>query len=277
MDRADAERGHAEETARLQREARAAADRREGLAKLGGQVGAKASRIEAREAEVGRLRSTIEAAQARAAEAEHEFSRLEVERRPGRRGRGGARHRLRGGRRAPRGRRGRARPVEGGRGDRRARAHHGRRPGRGARPQSAAARTARQHCSPPPTRATRSSGRSPRSSRSSPGCENAVAAALGWAAEALAVGSLDAAAAALDALRDGDSGPRQPARGRDGRRTSTGRRGPALPGAARWARTSSSARRRCAPLSSRCWTAWLSCRTARLPGRSSAPIPASPP
>ena len=75
--RTDAERGHAEETARLQREARAAADRREGLAKLGGQVGAKASRIEAREAEVGRLRSTIEAAQARAAEAEHEFSRLE--------------------------------------------------------------------------------------------------------------------------------------------------------------------------------------------------------
>ena len=77
LTRTDAERGHAEETTRLQREARAAADRREGLAKLGGQVGAKASRIEAREAEVGRLRSTIEAAQARAAEAEHEFSRLE--------------------------------------------------------------------------------------------------------------------------------------------------------------------------------------------------------
>ena len=76
--RAEAERGHAEETTRLQREARAAADRREGLAKLGGQVGAKASRIEAREAEVGRLRSTIEAGLARAAEAEREFSRLEA-------------------------------------------------------------------------------------------------------------------------------------------------------------------------------------------------------
>ncbi|MDV3221523.1 chromosome segregation protein SMC, partial [Intrasporangium sp.] len=76
--RTEAERNHAEETTRLARATRAAADRREGLAKLGGQVGAKASRIEAREAEIGRLRSTAEQAQARAAEAEREFQHLEA-------------------------------------------------------------------------------------------------------------------------------------------------------------------------------------------------------
>ncbi|MDC5699018.1 chromosome segregation protein SMC [Intrasporangium calvum] len=76
--RNDAERAHAEETSRLARASRAAADRREGLAKLGGQVGAKASRIEAREAELGRLRSTAEQARLRAAEAEREFASLEA-------------------------------------------------------------------------------------------------------------------------------------------------------------------------------------------------------
>ena len=76
--RTAAERSHAEETSRLARAARAAADRREGLAKLGGQVGARASRIEAREAELGRLRATVEQGQARAAEAEREFAHLEA-------------------------------------------------------------------------------------------------------------------------------------------------------------------------------------------------------
>ncbi|EWT00166.1 recombination protein RecF, partial [Intrasporangium oryzae NRRL B-24470] len=74
----DAERAHAEELSRIARASRIAADRREGLAKLGGQVGARASRIEAREAEIGRLRSTAEQAAARAAEAEREFARLEA-------------------------------------------------------------------------------------------------------------------------------------------------------------------------------------------------------
>ena len=62
---------------RLARLARAVADRREGLARLAGQVGARRSRIEAGEAEIGRLRTTVEAARRRAAEAEQEFSRLE--------------------------------------------------------------------------------------------------------------------------------------------------------------------------------------------------------
>ncbi|OFE16671.1 chromosome segregation protein SMC [Humibacillus sp. DSM 29435] len=76
--RAAAEQEQAEETTRLARASRAAADRREGLAKLAGQVGAAASRIEARQAEIGRLRTSIGASQARATEAEREWSRLEA-------------------------------------------------------------------------------------------------------------------------------------------------------------------------------------------------------
>jgi len=75
--REDAEKAYAGEQDRLSRLARAAADRREGLAKLAGQVGARRSRIEAGEAEIGRLRGIIEASLARASEAEKEFSRLE--------------------------------------------------------------------------------------------------------------------------------------------------------------------------------------------------------
>ena len=58
--RAAAEKALTEEQQRLQRLARAAADRREGLAKLSGQVGARRSRIEAGEAEIGRLRGVVE-------------------------------------------------------------------------------------------------------------------------------------------------------------------------------------------------------------------------
>ncbi len=72
-----AEAAYAGEQDRLARLARAVADRREGLARLAGQVGARRSRIEAGEAEIGRLRTTVEAARRRAAEAEQEFSRLE--------------------------------------------------------------------------------------------------------------------------------------------------------------------------------------------------------
>ncbi|HZW44861.1 MAG TPA: chromosome segregation protein SMC [Dermatophilaceae bacterium] len=69
---------HAAETARLTRLLRAAADRREGLAKLAGQVGARASRIEAGEAEIGRLEQSVEQSRARAAQAEREFAGLEA-------------------------------------------------------------------------------------------------------------------------------------------------------------------------------------------------------
>ena len=72
-----AEGSYAAEQARLARLARAAADRREGLARLAGQVGARRSRIDAGEAEIGRLQEIVAAARTRAAEAEQEFSRLE--------------------------------------------------------------------------------------------------------------------------------------------------------------------------------------------------------
>jgi chromosome segregation protein len=75
--REEAEAAHAAEQARLARLARAAADRREGLARLAGQVAARRSRIEAGEAEIGRLEEAVAAARARAADAEAEFSRLE--------------------------------------------------------------------------------------------------------------------------------------------------------------------------------------------------------
>jgi chromosome segregation protein len=72
------EREYAAEQQRLQRLARAAADRREGLAKLAGQVGARKSRIEAGEAEIGRLRGIVEQSQERARVAEKEFAGLEA-------------------------------------------------------------------------------------------------------------------------------------------------------------------------------------------------------
>ncbi|MHA3834085.1 chromosome segregation protein SMC [Terrabacter sp. AAH1] len=232
--RADAERGYAEETTRLQREARAAADRREGLAKLGGQVGAKASRIEAREAEVGRLRSTIEAAQARAAEAEREFSRLEA---------------------------GVAQDEEGEEGLDTAYEEAA------ARLDAAEAELARWK----EAEATAERARTTAAARVEAlglslsrkdgaaallaaaddgheilgsvaslvtveaGLENAVAAALGSAAEALAVGSLGAAAAALESLREGDHG-RASLLVAESAGAVDHSGWPTLPGGSRWAR-----------------------------------------
>ncbi|KRE55199.1 chromosome segregation protein SMC [Phycicoccus sp. Soil748] len=76
--RTEAEQAYAAEQQRLQRLVRAAADRREGLAKLAGQVGARRSRIEAGEAEIGRLRGIVAQSLERAAAAEQEFTRLEA-------------------------------------------------------------------------------------------------------------------------------------------------------------------------------------------------------
>src|SRR5450631_4395274 len=70
--RTEIEIAYAAETTRLTRLVRAAADRREGLAKLAGQVGARRSRIEAGEAEIGRLRQSVEQSRARAARAAEE-------------------------------------------------------------------------------------------------------------------------------------------------------------------------------------------------------------
>jgi chromosome segregation protein len=73
-----AEAAHHEEQQRLARLARAAADRREGLARLAGQVAARRSRIEAGEAELERLRRTAGEIEERARTAEQEFAALEA-------------------------------------------------------------------------------------------------------------------------------------------------------------------------------------------------------
>jgi chromosome segregation protein len=75
--RADAEAAAAAEDLRLTAILRAAADRREGLAKLAGQVAAARSRVEAAEAELGRLRASIGEGEERRRKAQTEFSALE--------------------------------------------------------------------------------------------------------------------------------------------------------------------------------------------------------
>ncbi|MGB3828355.1 MAG: chromosome segregation protein SMC, partial [Ornithinimicrobium sp.] len=76
--RTEAEAEYADEQARIARLLQAAADRREGLARLTGQVAARRSRIEAAEAELGRLGEAEEATVVRASAAEQEFAALEV-------------------------------------------------------------------------------------------------------------------------------------------------------------------------------------------------------
>ncbi|MGH3367959.1 MAG: chromosome segregation SMC family protein, partial [Nocardioidaceae bacterium] len=72
--RQEAEAAHSDEDRRLASLARAAADRREGLARLTGQVNALRSRAGAAEAELGRLATAREDADARAERAQHEFT-----------------------------------------------------------------------------------------------------------------------------------------------------------------------------------------------------------
>ena len=75
--RQSAEQQQAAEERRVQQEARAAADRREGLARLTGRVAAARSRLEARSSEIDRLAVQREDARARAAEAQRDFAALE--------------------------------------------------------------------------------------------------------------------------------------------------------------------------------------------------------
>lgn len=75
--RHEAERAEGEEERRLQGLLRAAADRREGLARLAGQAAAKRSRLEAGEEETHRLQTAIAEAEQRALGAQQEFASLE--------------------------------------------------------------------------------------------------------------------------------------------------------------------------------------------------------
>jgi len=77
-DRRDAEAAHAAEQGRIAKVLQAAADRREGLARLAGQVAARRSRLEAEGAELGRLRGTEDGIAARAKVAQQQFAALEV-------------------------------------------------------------------------------------------------------------------------------------------------------------------------------------------------------
>ncbi|MFF2677030.1 chromosome segregation protein SMC [Arthrobacter koreensis] len=77
--RAAAEEEAAAEERRLTALLRAAADRREGLARLSGSVSAARSRVEGAEAELGRLRGSIAQAEERRAKAEADFAALEQE------------------------------------------------------------------------------------------------------------------------------------------------------------------------------------------------------
>jgi chromosome segregation protein len=77
-----AEAAAGEEERRLNALIRAAADRREGLARLAGQVGARRSKVEAAEEQAARVASAIEEAEARAGEARaaHEAAEADAER-----------------------------------------------------------------------------------------------------------------------------------------------------------------------------------------------------
>ncbi|CEA08434.1 Chromosome partition protein Smc [Arthrobacter saudimassiliensis] len=77
--RIEAEEDAAAEEQRLAAVLRAAADRREGLARLAGTAGAARSRVESAQAELGRLRSLVAEGQERRARAAEEFAALEAE------------------------------------------------------------------------------------------------------------------------------------------------------------------------------------------------------
>ncbi|MFE9478455.1 AAA family ATPase [Streptomyces spororaveus] len=77
--RAELERELAEEERRLRDAARAIADRREGLARLTGRLGAARSRAGAAQAEIDRLVAARDAAQSRAAAAQEEYEALAEE------------------------------------------------------------------------------------------------------------------------------------------------------------------------------------------------------
>ncbi|MBI1351671.1 MAG: chromosome segregation protein SMC [Actinomycetales bacterium] len=78
-DRIGAEAAAAAEERRVAQAERAAADRREGLARLTGQVNAARSRIETRSAEISRLESQVAEARTRGERAQQEFQRIEMD------------------------------------------------------------------------------------------------------------------------------------------------------------------------------------------------------
>lgn len=203
--REDAEKAFTAEQQRLARLARAAADRREGLAKLAGQVGARRSRIEAGEAEIGRLQALVTEARQRAADAEREFASLE----------GGIAH-------EEEGEEGLDTTYEAAAERLAAAEAEVERLQQEEREAERDRSTAQARLEALELSLRRKDGAATLLEAAddahavigavaalvqvAKGHEAAVAAALGWASEALAVGSADAAAAALASLRDTDGG-----------------------------------------------------------------------
>ncbi len=233
--RADTEARYAAEQHRLAALARAVADRREGLAKLAGQVAARASRVEAGEAEVGRLRASLEQIVARSADAEREFARLEASiavDEEGEEGLDAAYERASAELEVLQSDAERLRDEE--------RTADRDRQAAGARADALELSLTRRDGA---ATLLGSSHSGPREGvlgsvsalvEVAEGHEAAIAAALGWAAEAVAVTSLDAAVAGVDLLR-------AEAAGRVGMlvgataRPAAGDAGQALPPGARWA------------------------------------------
>ncbi|WP_034265763.1 chromosome segregation protein SMC [Actinospica robiniae] len=77
--RGEAEAAHGAEERRLAAAVRSAADRRENLAKLAGRVGAVRSKLAAADAELGRLEAAHEEARGRAASVQHEYDELKAQ------------------------------------------------------------------------------------------------------------------------------------------------------------------------------------------------------
>ncbi len=229
--RAAAEQAHAAEQARLTRLARAAADRREGLARLAGQVAARRSRIEAGEAEVGRLRTSAEAVLVRARAAEQQFAALESTILDVEQGEEGLDHEFEAAEQA----RQRA-AADLARWQETLRAAQSEQSSLQARCEALELSLRRKDGTA--ALLTSDTGGIVGSVSAllsvTPGHEAAVAAALGWAGEALVVNGLDEAGAALDWLREHDEGQAGlivPGTATEAERASWG----ALPGYAVWA------------------------------------------
>lgn len=232
--RAAAEKALTEEQQRLQRLARAAADRREGLAKLSGQVGARRSRIEAGEAEIGRLRGVVEQSLARAATAEKEFATLEASvavEEEGEEGLDSAYELAAATLEQLEAEVERLREEE--------RAAERDRTNSGARLEALELSLSRKDGAATLLAAGDSRhgivGSVASLLQVSGGHESAIAAALGWAGDALAVESVEHAARALTTLRDDDAGRASFLVGQTARSSDPGR-WPALGSGAVWAR-----------------------------------------
>lgn len=232
--RAAAEKALTEEQQRLQRLVRAAADRREGLAKLSGQVGARRSRIEAGEAEIGRLRGVVEQSLARAATAEKEFATLEASvavEEEGEEGLDSAYESAAATLEQLEAEVERLREEE--------RAAERDRTNSGARLEALELSLSRKDGAATLLAAGDSRhgivGSVASLLQVSGGHESAIAAALGWAGDALAVESVEHAARALTTLRDDDAGRAAFLVGETARSSDPGR-WPALGSGAVWAR-----------------------------------------